>query len=289
MSLERRRQMIEPGHPQLSIARQCELVSISRSGFYHRPVGGSRHASNPLNLELMRLIDAQFLETPWYGSRQMARHLRREGYAVGRKRVRRLMAKMSLAPIYQRPRTSTPRPEHRVFPYLLRDAVIDHPNQVWCADITYLPMRRGFLYLVAVMDWATRKVLSWRVSNTLDVEFCLEALEEALARFGRPEIFNTDQGSQFTSPRFTGVLQRAGVRISMDGRGRWMDNVFIERLWRSLKYEGVYLQAFETGSALRAGLTRWIGYYNAGRPHSALKGKTPDGVYGVSEITRLAA
>ena len=276
--------MVEPGHPQLSIARQCQLVSISRSGFYHRPAG-----ETPLNLELMRLIDAQFLEPPWYGSRQMARHLRRKGCAVGRKRVRRLMARMGLAPIYQRPRTSTPHPEHQVFPYLLRGMVIDRPNQVWCADITYLPMRRGFLYLVAVMDWATRKVLSWRVSNTLDVEFCLEALEEALARFGQPEIFNTDQGSQFTSPRFTGVLQRAGVRISMDGRGRWMDNVLIERLWRSLKYECVYLHAFETGSELRAGLTKWIGYYNAGRPHSALEGRTPDEAYGVDAVTRLAA
>ncbi len=276
--------MIEPGHPQLSIARQCELVSISRSGFYHRPAG-----ETPLTLALMRLIDAQFLETPWYGSRQMARHLRREGYGVGRKRIRGLMAKMGLASIYQRPRTSTPHPEHRVFPYLLRDAVIDRPNQVWCADITYLPMRRGFLYLVAVMDWATRKVLSWRVSNTLDVEFCLEALEEALGRFGRPEIFNTDQGSQFTSPRFTGVLQGAGIRVSMDGRGRWLDNVFIERLWRSLKYECVYLHAFETGSELRAGLTRWIGYYNAGRPHSALEGGTPDEAYGVDQRERVAA
>ena len=284
MSLERRRQMIEPDHSQLSILRQCELVSISRCGFYHRPRG-----ETPLNLELMRLIDAQFLETPWYGSRQMARHLRREGYVVGRKRVRRLMAKMGLAPIYQRPRTTVPNPEHRVFPYLLRDLAIGRPNQVWCADITYLPMRRGFLYLVAVMDWATRKVLAWRVSNTMDVEFCLEAVEEALARHGRPEIFNTDQGSQFTSPRFTGVLQRAGVRISMDGRGRWMDNVFIERLWRSLKYECVYLHAFETGSELRAGLARWIGYYNAGRPHSALAGRTPDEAYGTAGMERLAA
>ena len=276
--------MVEPGHPQLSIARQCRLVSISRSGFYHRPAG-----ETPLNLGLMRLIDTQFLEAPWHGSRQMARHLRREGCAVGRKRVRRLMAKMGLTPIYQRPRTTMPHPAHRVFPYLLRGMVVERPNQVWCADITYLPMRRGFLYLVAVMDWATRKVLSWRVSNTLDVEFCLEALEEALARFGQPEIFNTDQGSQFTSPRFTGVLQRAGVRISMDGRGRWMDNVFIERLWRSLKYECIYLHAFETGSELRAGLTKWIGYYNAGRPHSALKGRTPDDAYGADVVTRLAA
>jgi putative transposase len=276
--------MIEPAHPQLSIVRQCELVSISRSGFYDRPAG-----ETPLNLALMRLIDVQFLETPWYGSRQMARHLRREGYTVGRKRVRRLMARMGLAPIYQQPRTTVPHPEHRVYPYLLRDLVIERPNQVWCADLTYIPMRRGFLYLVAVMDWATRKVLSWRVSNTMDVEFCLEALEEALARFGKPEIFNTDQGSQFTSPRFTGVLQEAGIRISMHGRGRWLDNVFIERLWRSLKYECVYLHAFETGSELRAGLARWIGYYNAQRPHSTLAGRTPDEAYGAMETESLAA
>jgi putative transposase len=284
MSLERRRQMIEPEHSPLSIARQCELVSISRSSFYYRPTG-----ETPLNLELMRLIDAQFLETPWYGSRQMARHLRREGYTVGRKRVRRLMAKMGLAPIYQRPRTTVPHPEHQVYPYLLRDLAIDRPNQVWCADITYIPMRRGFLYLVAIMDWMSRKVLAWRVSNTMDVEFCLEALEEALARFGKPEIFNTDQGSQFTSPRFTGVLQDGGIRISMDGRGRWMDNVFIERLWRSLKYECVYLHAFETGAELRTGLSRWIGYYNDRRPHSTLAGRTPNEAYRAPEMERLAA
>ena len=284
MSLERRRQMIEPEHPHLSIVRQCELVSISRSGFYYRPAG-----ETPRNLGLMRLIDAQFLQTPWYGSRQMVRHLRREGFAVGRKRIRRLMAKMGLVPIYQRPRTTVPHPEHRVYPYLLRDMVIDRPNQVWCADLTYIPMRRGFLYLVAVMDWATRKVLSWRVSNTMDVAFCIEALEEALGQFGRPEIFNTDQGSQFTSPQFTGVLRDAGIRISMDGRGRWMDNVFIERLWRSLKYECVYLHAFETGSELRAGLSRWIGYYNARRPHSTLAGRTPDEAYGASGMEKLAA
>ena len=186
MSLDRRRQMIEPDHPQLSVVRQCKLVSISRSGFYHRPAG-----ETALNLELMRRIDVQFLETPWYGSRQMARHLRREGIVVGRKRIRRLMAKMGLAPIYQRPRTTVPNPEHRIFPYLLREMVIERPNQVWCADITYLPMRRGFLYLVAVMDWATRKVLSWRVSNTMDVEFCLEALEEALGRLSYAGIWVT--------------------------------------------------------------------------------------------------
>jgi putative transposase len=284
MNIERRRQIIDPMYPRLSVVRQCELVSISRSGFYYQPAG-----ETPLNLMLMRLIDEQFLQTPWYGSRQMARHLKREGYSVGRKRVRRLMAKMGLVPIYQRPRTTVPHPDHQVYPYLLREMVIDRPNQVWCADITYRPMRRGFLYLVAVMDWSTRKVLSWRVSNTMDADFCIEALEEALARFGRPEIFNTDQGSQFTSPRFTGVLRDAGVRISMDGRGRWMDNVFIERLWRSLKYECIYLHAFETGSELRAGLADWISYYNARRPHSTLVGRTPDEAYRETRTEKLAA
>lgn len=276
--------MIEADHPRLSVARQCALVSISRSAFYYRPAG-----ETPLNLALMRLIDEVFLETPWYGSRQMARHLRRQGYTVGRKRVRRLMARMGLAAIDQQPRTTVPHPEHRTYPYLLRGLRIERPDQVWCSDITYIPMRRGFLYLVAVMDWATRKVLSWRLSNTLEAEFCIAALEEALARYGRPDIFNTDQGSQFTSPRFVEVLTGAGVRVSMDGRGRWMDNVFIERLWRSLKYECVYLHAFETGSELRAGLTRWIGYYNGQRPHSALAGRTPDEAYGIMDTTRLAA
>ena len=276
--------MIELEHPTLSVVRQCELVSISRSGFCRQPVGETAET-----LALMRLIDAQFLETPWHGSRQTARHLRRDGHEVGRKRVRRLMALMGLVPIYQRPRTTVPNPEHRVWPYLLRDMVIDRPNRVWCTDVTYIPMRRGFLYLVAVMDWSTRKVLSWRVSNTMDVEFCIEALQEALARFVQPEIFNTDQGSQFTSLRFTGVLQQAGVRISMDGRGRWMDNVFIERLWRSLKYKCVYLHAFETGSELRAGLAKWTGYCNTRRPHSTSAGRTPDEAYGASVTKRLAA
>jgi putative transposase len=281
--------MIEPGHPRLSIVRQCALVSIGRSRFYRAPAPETAE-----NLVLMRLLDEQFLETPWYGSRQMTRHLRRLGHAVGRKRVRRLMATMGLAPIYQRPRTTVPHPEHRIYPYLLRDLVVDRPNQVWCADITYIPMRRGFLYLVAVMDWSTRRVLSWRLSNTMDVEFCIAALEEALAGFGRPDIFNSDQGSQFTSPRFTEVLTDAGVRISMDGRGRWIDNVFIERLWRSLKYECVYLHAFETGSELRTGLACWIGYYNGARPHSSLDGMTPEEAYaaagpGRTDTERLAA
>jgi putative transposase len=266
--------MIAPEHPKLSVARQCRLVSISRSSFYYAPTG-----ENLLNLALMRTIDEQFLETPFYGARQMARHLRRLGHCVGRKRISRLLAKMGLAPIYQKPRTSVPHPEHRVYPYLLRGLTIDRPNQVWCTDITYIPMRRGFLYLAAVMDWATRKVLAWRVSNTMEAEFCIAVLEDALAKYGTPEIFNTDQGSQFTSPGFTGVLKDAGVRISMDGRGRWMDNVFIERLWRSLKYECIYLNAFESGSELKEGLAKWVGYYNAQRPHSTLAGRTPNEAY----------
>ncbi|WP_407920728.1 IS3 family transposase [Frigidibacter oleivorans] len=270
VSVSRRREMIEPRHPVLSITRQCALIGISRSAWY-----GPAKAESPLNLALMKLIDAQFMETPFYGSRQMARHLRNQGYCVGRKRVRRLMARMGLRAVYQRPRTTVPHPEHRKYPYLLRDLVIERPDHVWCADITYIPMRRGFLYLVAIMDWATRRVLSWRLSNTMDTEFCIEALEEAFRRHGRPEIFNTDQGSQFTSPRFTQLLLDAAVKVSMDGRGRWMDNVMIERLWRSLKYECVYLQAFETGSEARAGIGRWIDFYNTERPHSALGGRTP--------------
>ena len=249
--------MVDPEHPRLSIVRQCALVSIARSSFYYQGKGES-----PLNLALMRAIDEQFLETPWYGARQMAQHLKRLGYCVGRKRVRRLMRLMGLAPIYQKPRTSDPHSGHRVYPYLLRGLEIDRADQVWCSDITYIPMRQGFLYLVAIMDWWSRKVLSWRLSNTLEPEFCVDTLEEALARYGRPEIFNTDQGSQFTSLAFTQTLKDAGVKISMDGRGRWMDNVMIERLWRSLKYECVYLQAFETGSEARAGIGRWIDYYN---------------------------
>jgi putative transposase len=261
---------IDSKHPRLSVVRQCELVGIARSSYYYEGKGES-----PLNLMLMRQIDEQFMETPWYGSRQMARHLRRQGHNASRKRVQRLMRKMGLAAIYQAPRTSQPHPEHRIYPYLLRDVAVERPNHVWCADITYIPMRRGFLYLVALMDWATRSVLSWRLSNTLDTVFCVEALEEAIHRYGKPEIFNTDQGSQFTSCEFTGVLKEAGIRISMDGKGRWMDNVFIERLWRSLKYECVYLRDFETGSQARYEIGRWIDYYNEQRPHSALGDITP--------------
>jgi putative transposase len=277
--------MVDPGHPRLSIVRQCELVSISRASFYRQLAGESED-----NLALMRLIDEAFLECPFYGARQMARHLRRLGWCVGRKRVRRLMRKIGLSPIYQAPKTSAPHPQHKIYPYLLRHLAIERPNQVWCADVTYIPMRRGFLYLVAIMDWASRKVLAWRLSNTMEADFCVAALEDAIARYGSPDIFNTDQGSQFTSVAFTTTLKDAGIRISMDGRGRWMDNVFIERLWRSLKYECVFLNVFETGSEARFGIGRWIGYYNAARPHSSFAGRTPDEVYAIEPTTeKLAA
>ena len=266
--------MVDPNDERLSITRQCRLVSIARSSFYYEGRGES-----PLNLRLMRLIDEQFLETPFYGSRQMTRWLCREGYTVSRKRVRRLMRLLGLQAVFQRPRTSQPHPEHRIYPYLLRDLAITRPNQAWCADVTYIPLQRGFLYLVAVMDWASRKVLSWRLSNTLDASFCVEALGEALERYDAPEIFNTDQGSQFTSQEFTQTLKGAGIEISMDGKGRWMDNVFIERLWRSLKYEQVYLAEYATGTEARAGIGWWMSFYNERRPHSSLEDLTPEEVY----------
>ena len=274
MSLNRRKALVSVKHSRLSVVRQCGLVDISRSSYYYTP-----SVENEYNLELMCKIDRQFLKTPFYGSRQMARHLRRQGYAVGRTRIRRLMRRMGLQAIYQKPRTSMPNTQHRVYPYLLRNLSVERPNQVWCADITYIPMRRGFLYLVAVMDWHTRAVLSWRLSNSMDSGFCVEALTEALSRYGTPEIFNTDQGSQFTSAEFTDVLSGAGVRISMDGRGRWMDNVFIERLWRSLKYESVYLREFETGLDAQCEIEKWLRFYNMERPHSFFGDKTPMEVY----------
>lgn len=274
MSRGRRKEMVEPEHPELSITQQCELLQISRSSWYYEALGESA-----LNLDLMSRIDEQFLETPYYGARQMARHLRRHGYWVNRKRVQRLMTKMGLMAIYQKPNTSRPHPEHKIYPYLLKKIDIQRPNHVWCADITYIPMRRGFLYLVAVMDWYSRKVLSWRLSNTLDADFCVEALKEALAKYGKPAIFNTDQGSQFTSSDFIQELRDAKVDISMDSKGRWMDNVMIERLWRSLKYECVYLNAFETGSEARKGIDKWIRRYNEERPHSSLDDKTPYEAY----------
>jgi putative transposase len=270
MSRKERRAMIAPAHPGLSLSRQCALVSISRAAFYYRP-----HGESEATLALMRRIDELFLHYPFYGSRQMARHLRREGRIVGRHRVRRLMRLMGLEAIYRKPRTSDPHPGHRVYPYRLKDLAIERPDQVWCADITYIPVRRGFLYLVAIMDWASRRVLAWRLSNTLHTDFCVAALEEALARYGKPEIFNTDQGSQFTSLDWTAPLLAAGVTISMDGKGRCLDNVFVERLWRSLKYEAVYLHELTDGFHAERVIGSWIDFYNGERPHSMLGGKTP--------------
>ena len=275
MSRGERKAMIARDHPGLSLSRQCRILAISRSSFYYAPKGESAD-----NLALMRRIDELFMKYPFYGSRQMVRQLRREGVAVGRHRVRRLMRLMGLEAIYQAPRTSAPHPAHRVYPYLLGGMAIDRPNRVWCADITYIPVQRGFLYLVAIMDWATRHVLAWRLSNTMDASFCVEALEEALDRYGSPDIFNTDQGSQFTSFDFTGVLGRSDVTISMDGRGRCMDNIFIERLWRSLKYEAIYLHELTDGFKAMRVIAEWIEFYNTKRPHSSLDGRTPAEAYG---------
>jgi len=246
MSRTERRAMVVRGHPSLSLSRQCRLLSIGRSSLYYEPKGESAET-----LALMRRIDTLFLKYPFYGARRMALHLRREGVRIGRGRARRLMRLMGLEAVYRAPRTSAPHPEYRVWPYLLRGLAIERPDHVWCADITYIPVSRGFLYLVAVMDWASRYVLAWRLSNTLDAGFCTDALDEALAWHGAPAIFNTDQGSQFTGFVFTGRLQAAGIRISMDGRGRCMDNIFIERLWRSLKYEAVYLHEIADGLTAR--------------------------------------
>jgi putative transposase len=240
---------------------------------YYQPVPASQE-----NLDLMRLIDQQYLERPFYGSRRMAVWLRNQGYGVNRKRVRRLMGIMGLRAIYRRPRTSHPAPGHQVYPYLLRGVAITQPNQVWTGDITYIPMARGFLYLVTIMDWYSRYVLAWRLSNTLEASFCIEALEEAL-RIGVPEIFNTDQGAQFTSEAFTGLLEQHGIKVSMDGKGRYTDNLFIERLWRSLKYEEVYLKAYAGGKEARAGIGGYFDFYNLERPHQALGYQTPAEVF----------
>jgi putative transposase len=250
---------------QLSVRRQCELLSVSRSGFYYEPAGTS-----PEDLTLMRRMDELHLKYPFYGSRKLSLALRAEGHRINRKCVQRLMRLMGLESIAPKPKTSQPHPEHPVFPYLLRGLEISRPNQVWATDITYIPMKCGFLYLVAIMDWYSRRVLAWRLSNTLDSSFCLEALEEALSRFGTPAIFNTDQGAQFTAQDFLKALRDRGIAISMDGKGRCIDNVFIERLWRSLKYEEVYLHVYDTAKEARDGIGRYVAFYNEKRPHQAL-------------------
>ena len=271
--------MIVADHKQIPVRRQCELLGLSPSTLYYKP-----RRDNALNERLMRLVDEQYLRTPFYGVEQMRLHLNRllanENIVVNAKRVRRLMRLMGIEAIYPKPRTSAKNPAHTLYPYLLKGLTIDRPDQVWCADITYIPMHRGWVYLVAVMDWFSRCVLAWEVSNTLDAHFCVSALEDALS-LGTPEIFNSDQGGQFTSQAFTGVLKEAGIRISMDGRGRVYDNIFIERLWRSVKYEEVYLHDYQTVAKAVQGLGRWFAFYNHERPHQSLDGQTPAEVYGL--------
>ena len=257
-----------------SILRQCQMLDISRSSVYYRP-----RPVNPEDFQITRLIDEQYLKTPCWGSRSMRNFLNRRGYKINRKRVQRLMRLMGLEAIYPKPNTSRPHPQHKVYPYLLKNMIIDRPNQAWAADITYIPMSRGHMYLVAVMDWHSRKVLSWRLSNTLDADFCVEALKQAIRRYGAPQIFNTDQGAQFTSKEFIEVLKSSKVAISMDGRGRCQDNIFIERLWWTVKHQYLYLHSFDTGSQLRAGLKQWFEFYNRERSHQALDNMTPDEVY----------
>jgi len=275
--------MIQMEHA-LPITRRCALLDVARSTAYYKPAPPSEQ-----DLTLMRLIDEIHLELPFFGSRRLVGELEDRGQpGVNRKRVQRLMREMGLSALYPKRRTSRPAEGHKIYSYLLRDLAIDRPNQVWATDICYIPMAKGFMYLVAVMDWHSRRVLSWRISNTMDSSFCVEALQEALERHGPPEIFNTDQGSQFTSEAFTSVLKAHDVAISMDGRGRWVDNVFVERLWRSVKYEDIYLRAYETPAALRAGLIRYFDFYNSRRRHAALDRRTPDAVY-FEAVTKLAA
>ena len=265
--------MIDRGH-DLPLVRQADLLRLSRSTLYYepRPVPAAE-------LAIMRRIDELHLDYPFAGSRMLRDLLRGEGIAIGRERVATMMRRMGLEALYRRPNTSKPADGHKIYPYLLRGLPVERPNQVWAMDITYIPMARGFVYLAAVVDWFSRRVLAWRLSITLEVEFCLEAVEEALARHGRPGIFNTDQGSQFTSAAFTGLLSDNAIAISMDGRGSWRDNVFVERLWRSVKYEEVYLRAYASVSEARTSIGHYLGFYNGTRPHSSLGGQTPDQAY----------
>jgi putative transposase len=274
MNVVERRALVDHADAVLSIVAQCRLLKIARSTLYYRPVAVSED-----DLSLMRRMDELYVATPFYGSRRMTAVLRKEGRLANRKRVRRLMRVMGLEAIYQKPNTSRRHPEHKVYPYLLRGLIVDRPNQVWCADITYIPMARGFVYLVAVMDWFSRRVLAWRLSITMDSDFCVEALAEAMDHHGRPEIFNTDQGVQFTSAAFLDELETRDVRISMDGKGRFLDNIFIERLWRSLKYEEVFIKAYASVAEARHGIGGWFAFYNDERPHQALGYRTPRAVF----------
>jgi putative transposase len=261
---------------ELAVSRQCALAGVARSWVYGAGVG---EALDALDVLLLALIDAQYTRRPFYGSRRMVVYLKEQGHAVNRKRVQHLMRVLGLAGMAPGPATSRPHPEHKIYPYLLRGVAVVRPNQVWSSDITYIRLERGFAYLVAVIDWYARRVLAWRISNTLEAGFCVDCLEEALRAHGRPEVFNTDQGSQFTSDAFTGVLLREGLAVSMDGRGRALDNIFVERLWRSVKYEDVYLKGYASMPELLLGLTEYFAFYNGERPHQGLGNRTPDAVY----------
>ncbi len=273
MSRKSRQAMIDRKGSKLSLVRQCSLLDISRGSVYYRPTPAKAQ-----DLDLMALMDRQYMKTPFYGSRRMRVWLSGQGHPVGRDKTKRLMRLADLEAVYRRPNTSRPTPEHRVYPYLLRGMKIDRVDQVWTADITYIPMARGFLYLVAIMDWYSRYALAWRLSNTLEVGFCVEALGEAFSN-GKPEIFNTDQGSQFTSAAFTGVLLERGIQVSMDGKGRYLDNIIVERLWRSIKYEEVYLKAYKDGTEAKRGIGSYLDFYNRERPHQALGYRTPQETY----------
>jgi len=274
MTRSERLALVDHDDPALPVVTQCRLLKVARSTLYYQPVPVSAD-----DLEVMRRIDELHLAHPFYGSRRMAAVLRREGMTVNRKRAQRLMRVMGLETIYQKPNTSGGHPDHKKYPYLLRGLTIDRPNRVWCADITYIPMAKGFVYLVAVMDWFSRRVLSWRLSITMETDFCVEALREATERYGQPEIFNTDQGVQFTSAVFVDELAARGVRISMDGKGRYLDNIFIERLWRSLKYEEVYIKAYGSVAEARRSLGEWLVFYNDVRPHQSFDYRTPREVF----------
>lgn len=271
--MKERRGLVKSDTPP-SMRKQCELLGVNRSSLYYKPVEPDAE-----ELALMRQIDELHLKHPFFGSRMLTQMLKRKGHVINRKRVQRLMRLMGLESTAPKPNTSKSAPEHPVFPYLLRNVKVCRVNQVWAADITYIPMGRGFAYLVAIIDWYSRRVLSWRLSNTLETTFCLEAVQEALTHYGRPEIFNTDQGSQFTSEDFTGVLLRQGIKVSMDGKGRCIDNVFVERLWRSLKYEEVYLYAYDSMQEARRGIGRYFDFFNDERPHQALGYQTPASFY----------
>lgn len=266
--------MIEPEHPELSITRQCELLELPRSSYYRKP-----KPETVLNLRLMRALDELYLQYPFFGARQWIRWLRREGYQVNRKRIQRLMKLLGLEAIYRRPKTSAPHPEHRVYPYLLKGMIIDRPNQVWATDITYVPVQGGFAYLCAIVDWYSRCVLSWELSNTLDAKFCVEAVRRAIHQYGPPQIFNTDQGCQFTSAEFTQPLLAAGIKLSMDGKGRCIDNIFVERLWRTVKYEEIYLKSYTNLIEAHRQLAAYFDFYNQRRPHSALHDLPPAQLY----------